>query len=265
MVRRDTASLMEAQQMLQDTSPPNDGRKMSGPQHFPPPGRELEQLLGLLTPPGALTWRALPAELPWTRPPGNGRTRPRDGQLREVLMVAGVKTAAAQWYILNGPFTEIMVASPRELDRNHGRAARAIEVAVEHDITGGGLLDLATRLDLTDHQLAVPGKQAPQPTGDPRSARRYLSKGRALLHALGVWPWTHVNDWRCTRRWWCDHEVHRQLLAWHDRAWIAAAQRLAGCARARNGAPSTGVITVDEFEACRTFRTALAELATSHA
>jgi hypothetical protein len=181
--------------------------------------------------------------------------------LREVLINAGVTTEAAQWYILNGPYTELMVASPRELDRNHGLAARAMEVAVEHDIVGCALLDLSSRLELTDHLLVAPAGTA-LADGDPRSARRYLSRGRSLLGALGVWPWAHVADWRRTRQWWRDETVQRALISWYDRAWMDAAHRLAACYRARRGTPTFGVLTIAESDACWVFRASLAEQVT---
>jgi hypothetical protein len=251
---------MEHRPDHQDISRPSAGAEVSASLRLPSPGIELEQLLALLTPPGALTWHALPAELPWTRPPGGGRRRPREGQLRDVLTATGVKTKAAQWYVLNGPFTEVMVSSPRELDRNHGRPARAIEVAVEHDIAGSELTDIATRLELTDHLVTTPGRASPTPTGDPRSARRYLRRGRQLLSALGVWPWARVDDWNRTRRWWLDEQVLRELLYWHDRAWMDAAERLAACARVRKGSPSVRALRIEEYEACRAFRSVLADL-----
>jgi hypothetical protein len=137
----------------------------------------------------------LPCSLPWTKAPGLGQptSRPPDAVLDEVLEGAGVKELAARDYILKGPFTELMVLSPSEHLRNYGRPARAIEVAAEHDISGRALVDLASSLDLTDHQMPVP-RQDGTVTGESRGGRRYLSQGRGLLRALGVWPWAHVED-----------------------------------------------------------------------
>ena len=165
-----------------------------------------------------------------TRPLGGHLRRPRDSELRPVFAAAGVRTKAAQWYILNGAFTEITVNSPRELDRNHGIAVRSLEVAAEHDLLGRPLTDLGDRLDLNDHPVAVP-RQAGTVAGDPRGARRYLARGRRILAALGVWRWTHVEDWRRTRRWWEEPPVRHALLLWHDRAWQRDLERLA-CRRA---------------------------------
>jgi hypothetical protein len=153
---------------------------MSGPPELPPPGLRLEMLISQLTPAGALTWRALPTELPWTRPPGGGqpRRRPNDTALSEALESAGVKDPVAREYILAGPFTEVMVHSSKELARNHGLPARAIEVAVEHDIIGSDLANIATRVGLTDHEMPLPG-QAGTVSGDPRGGRRYLKQGRS--------------------------------------------------------------------------------------
>jgi hypothetical protein len=181
-----------------------------------------------------------------------------------VLEGAGVKEPAARDYILNGPFTDLMVLSPSEHLRNYGRPARAIEVAAEHDISGRALVDLASSLDLTDHQMPVPG-QAGAATGESRGGRRYLRQGRGLLRALGVWPWAHVEDWSRTRRWWLDATVFDALCSWHDKAWMRAAEQLAYNARARYGQAPSFMITVQEHEACRDFRERLAELGAEYA
>jgi hypothetical protein len=234
---------------------------LSGRPELPTPSVELETLIDQLVPPGALTWRALPCELPWTKPPGltQPTIRPPNAVLDEVLEGAGVKEPAARDYILKGPFTDLMVLSPNELLRNHGRPARAIEVAAEHDISGRTLVDLASSLDLTDHQMPVPCRGGTV-TGESRGGRRYLSQGRALLRALGVWPWAHVDDWSITRRWWRDPAVFAALCSWHDKAWMRAAEQLAYNARARYGQAPSFVISVQEHEACRDFRRSLAEL-----
>ena len=239
---------------------------LSGPPELPAPSTELETLIGQLVPPGALTWRVLPCSLPWTKAPGlvQPTSRPPDAALDEVLEGAGVKEPAARDYILKGPFTDLMVLSPSERLRNYGRPARAIEVAAEHDISGRALVDLASSLDLTDHQMPVP-RQDGTVTGESRGGRRYLSQGRGLLRALGVWPWAHVEDWSRTRRWWLDPTVFAALCSWHDKAWMRAAEQLAYNARARYGQASSFVITVQEHEACRDFRGRLAELGAERA
>lgn len=244
-----------------DSSRPPPPPDLSGAPGLPAPSTELEMLISQLTPPGALTWRALPCSLPWTKAPGASepRNRPSDAVLDEVLENAGVKDAPAREYILSGPFTDLMVLSPNEHLRNHGRPARAIEVAAEHDISGRGLSELASWLDLTDHQLPVP-RQGGTVTGDSRGGRRYLSHGRQLLRALGVWPWAHVESWSHTRRWWLDPTVFSALRAWHDKAWMRAAEQLTFNARARYGNLPSRVISVQEFEACKDFRARLAAL-----
>lgn len=219
---------------------------MSGLFAIPPPGDALEQFVAHLTPPGALTWRTLPADLPWTEPPTRWEQHPSKVQIERALGEAGVKKKEARWYIVNGPHTEVMVYSPRELHQKHGRPARAIEVAAERDIVGTPMLDLSARLDLADDER-----------DDFRSARRYLREGRRLLAALGVWPWAHVEDWNRTRRWWQSDEVVHTLVRWHDKAWMDAAHRLAFCARPRNGVTRRGLIAVGEDRACREFRAAL--------
>jgi hypothetical protein len=223
-------------------------------------------LIAQLVPAGALTWRVLPCSMPWTKPPGIGQptTRPPDAVLNELLKGAGVKEPAARDYILKGPFTDLMVLSPSEHLRNYGRPARAIEVAAEHDISGRALIDLASSLDLTDHQMPVP-RQDGTVTGESRGGRRYLSQGRGLLRALGVWPWAHVENWSRTRRWWLNPTVFAALRSWHDKAWMRAAEQLAYNARARYGQAASFVITVQEHEACRDFRGRLAELGAERA
>jgi hypothetical protein len=256
-----TQSVTQSSKDKQDTSRPAMRPDLSGPKELPAPSTELEMLIGQLVPPGALTWRVLPCSLPWTNPPGPTQSigRPSDGVLDEVLEAAGVKEPAARDYILSGPFTEIMFRSPGDLHRNHGWSGRAMEVAAEHDISGRSLIDLASSLDLTDHQEPIP-RQAGTVTGESRGGRRYLSHGRALLRALGVWPWAHVEDWSRTRRWWRDPTVFASLCAWHDKAWTQALEQLAFSARARYGQSTGLVITVEENEACRTFRERLAAL-----
>jgi hypothetical protein len=244
-----------------DTSRPPVRPDLSGLPELPAPSVELETLIGQLIPPGSLTWRVLPCSLPWTKAPGLAQptSRPADAVLDDVLKGAGVKEPAARDYILKGPFTDLMVLSPNERLRNYGRPARAIEVAAEHDISGRPLVDLASTLDLTDHQLPIPHRGGTV-GGESRGGRRYLSQGRQLLRALGVWPWAHIEDWGRTRKWWRDPDVFVALCSWHDRAWMRAAEQLAYNARARYGQVPSFVITVQEHEACRDFRGRLAEL-----
>jgi hypothetical protein len=226
----------------------------------------LETLIDQLVPPGALTWRVLPCSLPWTKPPGlvQPTSRPSDAVLDEALEGAGVKEPAARDYILKGPFTDLMVLSPSEHLRNYGRPARAIEVAAEHDISGRPLVELASSLDLTDHQVPV-SHSGRTVVGESRGGRRYLRQGRGLLRTLGVWPWAHVDDWSRTRRWWRDPAVFAAISSWHDRAWMRAAEQLAWGARARYGQASSFVITVQEHQACLAFRSRLAELGAERA
>jgi hypothetical protein len=214
---------------------------------LPPPGVALEQLISLITPPGALVWEALPVELPWTAPPGDGLTKPSNAKVEAALQGAGVEHPAARWYILRGPHTEIMVNSPREQAQKIGYPARSIEVAVEYDIVGSDLVDLSRRLDLTDHHHAA----------DARGARRYLSRGRGILTALGVWPWAHVVRWHPQHPWWKQDDVLRAVLVWHDRWWMQAAKQLARTQRARNANLSLRAMTREELEACHAFRESL--------
>lgn len=232
---------------------------------IPPPGDQLEILLVRLAPATALTWRTLPAALPWTRPPGGGtgRDRPNDDVLAEALLAAGVKHPVARACILSGPYTELMISSPRELARNHGRPARAVEVAAAHDISGRKLADLASWLDLTDHlpaQLRSVGTRE----GDPRGGRRYLQTGRHILAGLGVWPWAHVEEWGRTRDWWRDPLVHQALISWHDKAWTHALHELAGNALARHGHLARWT-SIEEWQACHDFRSRLVDIANAYA
>jgi hypothetical protein len=258
---RHTQSVTQRIPDAKDTSGLAAPHDLSGPRQLPAPGVELEALIRQLVPPGSLTWRVLPGELPWTTPPGGVQrtSRPPDAVLHETLQSAGVKEEVARDYVLNGPFTDLMVHSPSERLRNYGRPARAIEVAAEHDISGRALVDLASLLSLTDHQMPIP-RHGGTTTGESRGGRRYLSLGRKLLHALGVWPWAHVEDWTRTRQWWRDPAVFAALRAWHDKAWMRAAQHLAYNARARYGQVASYVISVQEHEACLDFRRRLGEL-----
>jgi hypothetical protein len=245
----------------QDSLEPKSSTEVSGVPMIPSPGAELETFIARMTPSGALTWRTLPTELPWTRPPMplDGK-RPSKIAMTAALSAVGVKEPAEQSYVMNGPFTEIMVYSPRELHRNYGLPARAIEVAAEHDITGSDLADIASRLDLSDHRTPVPTR-SDTVAGDPRGGRRYLSRGRQILAQLGVWPWTHVDSWVRTRRWWESDDVLRALLIWHDQAWIRATEDLVYCARTRYVGKPFRAVTIQEHHACVDFRARLAALA----
>src|SRR5437868_5895730 len=117
---------------------------MSGRPEVPPPGDALEQWLAFVRPPEALVWETLSAAMPWTRPPG-GHGRPSDETLRRTLSEAGMG-GKAQDYVLAGPMINLMVYSPAELARNHGLAARAIQVAAEVDISGTHPSDISSRL-----------------------------------------------------------------------------------------------------------------------
>lgn len=219
----------------------------ASPVVLPPPGRELEQLIAFISPPGALVWETLPVEVPWTRPPSGSERQPSQRQLDGALRSAGVTHPDARWYIVNGPRTDIMVGLPRDQAQKIGHPARSIEVAAEHDITGADLMDLSERLGLTDQHHSA----------DTRGARRYLSRGRKILASVGVWPWAHVSRWHPQQTWWTQEDVIVALLRWHDHWWMDAAKRLAGSARARNGQPLLRALTVTEFEACWAFRESL--------
>jgi len=215
-----------------------------------------------MSPPGALTWPSAGTPLPWTAPPGVGRARPPDELLRRTLANAGVD-GPAQSYILGNRFTRTVVSSPRQLGRNFGLPALAVEIAVEHDIRGHDLRELAERLDLSDHKLVLPGSRQIG-EGDPRGGRRYLSRGRRILKALGVWPWAHIDEWRAARPWFERRAVLVELLGWHDAAWTEAAEELALSARARHGAPPVGTPTASERQACERFRADLRRLFKDH-
>jgi hypothetical protein len=235
-------------------------REVSAPS-IPSPGDQLEIFLSRVTPATALTWRTLPVALPWTRPPGAGagHDRPDDDELHQALVDVGVSHPVAREYIVRGPYTALMVSSPRELARNHGRPARAVEVAAGHDICGRELAHVASWLGLTDHLPARP-RGVGTIEGDPRGGRRYLHDGRRILGALGVWPWAHVEDWGRTREWWRDPLVSDALVAWHDRAWTLALHDLAGNALARHGHLARWT-SIEEWGACQDFRSALIEVA----
>ncbi|MHB1865458.1 MAG: hypothetical protein ACYCPS_04865 [Candidatus Saccharimonadales bacterium] len=133
----------------------------------------------------------------------------------------------------------MVVYTSKELARNQGRAARAIEVAVEHDIGGSDLADIAGRSDsaITSYQC----RAAPTRSAATRAAGGDTSStGRELLAALGVWPWAHVESWSRQRRWWREEDVLRALVVWHDRAWMRALQRLAYSGRGRYGNSKSG-------------------------
>ncbi|MEJ7785604.1 MAG: hypothetical protein WKF96_12435 [Solirubrobacteraceae bacterium] len=254
VARGHTATVSRRRASAKVTSPPAEGGKTSA-LRLPAPGVALEQVIDALCPPGALTWRFLPGSLPWIRPPGihRPRKRPSDATLDDALSAAGVNHPTAREYVIHGPFTSLMVHSAAELHRNHGMAARAIEVAAELDVYGRPALELADFLGLNDHR--TPNAGTPGETiGDPRGLRRHRQRGRELLRSLGVWPWVEIDDWRTTRRWWEHRPVVLALERWHEKEWMTAAEALLIGRRARANRLDFRGISITEYEACTQFR-----------
>jgi hypothetical protein len=96
--------------------------------------------------------------------------------------------------------------------RNGAHVLR-IECATSHDLAGA----TARQLSRAQHWAKdVDGKP-----GSTSSAQRAIREGRALLHALGAWPWAHVAGGRMheVASWWTDPQMLEPLRRWLARSW----------------------------------------------
>jgi hypothetical protein len=105
---------------------------------------------------------------------------------------------------------------PQRDGQRTGRARRDILAAVCADIHGRPLTWVSgTVLGLSDHEeFTKDGKI----TKEPRKARLYRDRGRAILAALGAWPWTLASHGKLARRWREDRAYMFSLECWAARA-----------------------------------------------
>jgi len=61
--------------------------------------------------------------------------------------------------------------------------------------------------------------------------RRYVKRGRRVLHELGAWPWTHAQAGHPQAGWSRDEAFLGPLDAWHENAWLSIVERLSDNAR----------------------------------
>jgi len=105
---------------------------------------------------------------------------------------------------------------PQRDGQRTGRARRDILAAVCVDIHGRPLTWVSeTVLGLSDHEeFTKEGKV----TKDPRKARLYRDRGRAILAALGAWPWKLASQGKLARHWREDRAFMFSLECWAARA-----------------------------------------------
>jgi len=101
---------------------------------------------------------------------------------------------------------------PKPKGQRTGRARRDLLAAVCVDIHGRPLAWVSgTVLGLSDHEEFTKNGKISK---DPRNARRYRDRGRALLALLGVWPWALAPYGRLTPNWQEDRSYMFSLECW---------------------------------------------------
>lgn len=105
---------------------------------------------------------------------------------------------------------------PQTKSQRAGRARRDILAAVCADLHGRSLSWVSgIVLGLQDHEeFTKDGKVSKE----PRNARRYRARGRALLAALGAWPWALTAEGRLDHDWREDRSFMFSLECWASRA-----------------------------------------------
>lgn len=105
---------------------------------------------------------------------------------------------------------------PQRKGQRTGRIRRDILAAVCVDIHGRPLAWVSgTVLGLSDHEEFTKGGKIAK---DPRKARGYRDRGRALLAALGAWPWALAPQGKLDRHWREDRACMFSLECWAARA-----------------------------------------------
>lgn len=107
-------------------------------------------------------------------------------------------------------------SGPQRDGQRTGRARRDILAAVCVDIHSRPLTWVSgIVLGLSDHEeFTKDGKIMKE----PRRARLYRDRGRAILAALGVWPWTLASEGKLERHWREDRAYMFSLECWAARA-----------------------------------------------
>jgi len=104
---------------------------------------------------------------------------------------------------------------PQPEGQRKGRARRDILAAVCADIHGRHLSWISgTVLGLSDHEDFTKDGNVSK---DPRNARRYRGRGRALLADLGVWPWALATRGQLEPDWQEDRSYMFSLECWSSR------------------------------------------------
>jgi hypothetical protein len=105
---------------------------------------------------------------------------------------------------------------PQRDGQRTGRARRDILAAVCADIHSRPLTWVSeTVLGLSDHEEFTKGGKIIK---EPRKARLYRDRGRAILAALGAWPWTLAPQGKLGRHWRGDRAWMFSLECWAMRA-----------------------------------------------
>ncbi len=108
--------------------------------------------------------------------------------------------------------------------RNLGALGRAMIAAVAADLHDWPKSQVSELLGLHDHELQSPGGAIGI---EARGARRYVSRGRKALGALGTWPWTHGEAGRLPAAWRSDPSFVAPLANWHSAACAELESQLA--------------------------------------
>lgn len=104
---------------------------------------------------------------------------------------------------------------PQPKGQRTGRVRRDLLAAVCVDLHGRPLSWVSGAvLGLTDHEEFT---KAGKISKDPRNARRYRDRGRALLALLGVWPWTLAPHGRLMNSWQDERSYMFSLECWASR------------------------------------------------
>jgi hypothetical protein len=105
---------------------------------------------------------------------------------------------------------------PQPQGQRTGRVRRDLLAPVCVDLHGRPLAWASgTVLGLSDHEEFT---KAGKISKDPRNARRYRDRGRALLALLGVWPWASAPHGRLMPNWQEDRSFMFSLECWVSRA-----------------------------------------------
>jgi hypothetical protein len=215
----------------------------------PPPGEELVRWLAVVTPAGAAVYWTGAVEIPITKRPRLRLLSEDDlpkylTEIERAELTQGVPARTVGAALLCAgvsqprvrlAMTRMLAPDPLRNDglpaawrgqrrgdhigamlsleafRRLGRPAQALRAAVERDVVKREAGAVSAGLGLTDHERhsrdGVYGH-------DARRLRAYVTEGRALLNALGAWPWCHAPAGRLPRGWHAQEAFQASLTAW---------------------------------------------------